>query len=117
MYKEHAGCLLKSITSIKSLPIIQSADFGQGCHTIASKPFFYDSAYQPVKKDIAIPINEDGQCVVAKELHNDDKKGTCTQIKKWECSGECKAVTDTEVSAILTLKAALKSQYKRSDVL
>ena len=41
---------------------------------MVSEPFFYDSAYQPVKRDIPIPINEDGQCVVAEELHNDDKK-------------------------------------------
>ena len=30
---------------------------------MASEPFFYDSAYQHVKRDIPIPINEDGQCV------------------------------------------------------
>ena len=106
--KDHAGSLLKCITSIKSLQITQRADFGKGCHTMASEPFFYDSAYQHVKKDIAIPVNEDGQCVVAEELHNDDKKGTCRQIKKWECSRECKAVTDTEVDAILILKTAFE---------
>ena len=77
--KEHGGFLLKSIRSIKSLQITQREDFGKGCHTMATEPFFYDSAYQPVKRDIPIPINEDGQCVVAEEVHNDDEKGACTQ--------------------------------------
>ena len=35
---------------------------------MASEPFFDDSAYQHVKRDISIPINEDNQCVVAEEL-------------------------------------------------
>ena len=106
--KEHAGVLLKSIRSIRSLQITQRNDFGKGYHTMASEPFFYDSAYQHVKRDIPIPVNEDGQCVVAEELHTDnDKEGACAQRKKWECS-ECKPITDTEVDAILTLKAAFE---------
>ena len=31
-----------------------------------------------------------------------------TKKKKWECSGECKIVTDIEVNAILTLKAVFE---------
>ena len=38
--------------------------------------------YQHVKRDISIPINQDGQCVVVKDLHTDDK-GACAQRKKW----------------------------------
>ena len=105
----HAGYFLKSIRSIKSLQIAQREDFGKGCHTMASEPYFYDSSYQHVKRDIPIPINEDGQCVVAKELHTDnEKEGACAQRKKWECCSECKPITDTEVNAILTLKAAFE---------
>ena len=38
-------------------------------------------AYQHVKRDISIPINQDGQfVVVAKELHTDDK-GACVVRK------------------------------------
>ena len=63
-------------------------------------------AYQHVKGDISIPIHQDGQCVVvAKELHTDDK-GAGALRKKWECSSQYKPITDTEVDAILTLKAA-----------
>ena len=29
--------------------------------------------YQHVKRDICIPIKQDGQCVVVKDLHTDDK--------------------------------------------
>ena len=109
--KELAGLLLKSSRSIKSLQITQREDFGIGCHTMASEPFFYDSAYQHVKRDIPIPINEDGQCVVAEELHTDGK-GACAQRKKWECSCQCKPITDTEVDSILTLKAAFDKPIK-----
>ena len=35
---------------------------------MTSEPFFYDSTYQHVKRDISIPINEDDQCVAAEEL-------------------------------------------------
>ena len=76
---------------------------------MASEPFFYDSAYQHVKRDIPIPIKEDGQCVVAEELQTDnDKEGACIQRKKWECYSECKPINDAEVDAILTLKAAFE---------
>ena len=79
---------------------------------MASEPFFYDSAYQHVKRDVSIPINEDDQCVVAENSHTDNKccMCTCTE-KKWECSSQCEPVTDTLVDAILTLKAA---QYKKT---
>ena len=36
------------------------------------------------------------------------------QKKKWECSSQCEPVTVTVVDAILTLKAAFDSQYKKS---
>ena len=105
--KEHAGLLLKSIRSIKSLQITQREDFGKGYHTMASEPYFYDSSYQHVKRDIPMPINEDGQCVVANDLHTDnDKEGA--QRTKWECCSECKPITDAEVDTILTLKAAFE---------
>ena len=52
-------------------------------------------------------------CVVAKELHTDnEKEGACAQRKKWECCSECKPITDTDVDAILTLKAELPWQTK-----
>ena len=44
---------------------------------MASEPFFYDSAYQHVKRDVSIPINEDDQCVVAENSHTDNKCCMC----------------------------------------
>lgn len=38
----------------------------------------WDSAYQHDERDISIPISEDGKCVVAKDLHSDDKIDACT---------------------------------------
>ena len=59
-----------------------------------------------VKEDCqCVVVKEDCQCVVVKELHTDGK-GACARRKKWECSSQCKPITDTEV---LTLKAAFDS--------
>ena len=72
--KEHAGFLLKSNRFIKSLQTTEREDFGKGCHTMASEPFFYDFSYQHVKRDICIPVNEDGQLknstlIMTKKVH------------------------------------------------
>ena len=45
---------------------------------MASEPY---SSYQHVKRDIPLPINENGQCVVAKDLHTDND-----MRKKWVLS-------------------------------
>ncbi len=50
MRKEQAGSLLQSTRAIKSIQIKGSEDLGRGCHTASSEPYFYDSAYQPVKR-------------------------------------------------------------------
>ena len=65
MRKQHAGSLLKSTRLVNALQIRGSEDFGVGCHTASSEPYFYDSAYQHVKRDHAIPIDENGICMVA----------------------------------------------------
>ena len=69
---------------------------------------FYDSAYQPVKIDTPIPINEAGQCVITSELPIDSVK----EVKKWLCSSECTPLTDTEVEPILTLKAVFEKSIQ-----
>ena len=35
--------------------------------------YFYDSAYKPVKRDYALPIDECGKCALATEIIADDK--------------------------------------------
>ena len=111
MHKEHAGYLLNSIRSIKSIQITQTEDFGKGCHSMSSEPYVYDSAYQPVKRVTPIPINEAGQCVIASEMHT-EIEGTHTNRINWQCSSECKPTSDEEVDAILALKAAFESSIE-----
>ena len=84
----------------------QKEDFGNSCHGMSSELYFYDSSYQPVKRNAPIPINEAGQCVIANEIYTDKEDA---QKKKWGCSSECKPVTDAEANAILTLKAAFEN--------
>ena len=84
--------------------------FGEGCHITASEPYYYDSAYHPVKRPSAIPINENGTCVVANEISNPENDSTKSKggqpTKEWNCHSECKVITDTEVSAIVHLRQA-----------
>ena len=104
--KEHAGTLLKTTTMVNSLNINTRDDFGVGCHTASSD---YDSAYQPVQRAYAIPIDESGRCVVANEIcsseNDSSKKRGKQQPMKWSCCSECKAVT-VAVDAIVHLKQA-----------
>ena len=63
--KEHVGTLLKTTRAVQNLKIKGRDDFEEWCHTIASEPYYYDSAYHPVKRASAIPIEENGTCAVA----------------------------------------------------
>ena len=101
--KEHAGCLLKTTRVINAIQITGSEDFGVGCHTASSEPYFFDASYQHVKRDYALPIDENGKCMVALEIKTDSSK---SGPKKWECSSECKPLTNFEVDAILEIKEA-----------
>ena len=82
-------------------------DFGEGCHTASTEPYFYDSDYEPVKRDYALPIDECGKCVLANEI-TDDNKATegSSKLKpmKWACTIEYKKLNDEEVHAIIELK-------------
>ena len=53
--KEHAGSLLKIVRTVQSMQINGAEDFGEGCHTASTEPYFYDSAYERVKRDYALP--------------------------------------------------------------
>ena len=50
-------------------------DFGEGCHTASTEPYLYDSAYNPVKRGFALPVDEYGRCILATEITTDDKSG------------------------------------------
>ena len=82
-------------------------DFGECCHAASTEPYFYDSAYVPVKRAYALPVDEYGECILARELHTDSGKYTNKKRPmKWACTTECKPLTEAEVSAVVELKEA-----------
>ena len=84
-------------------------DFGEGSHTASTEPYFYDSAYKPVKRNYALPIDECGKCILVDEIIPDNKSSKCSgknQPMKWVCTSECKKLTDGEVHAIIKFKEA-----------
>ena len=107
--KEHAGSLLKTTRTIQSMQVKGAEGFGTGCHMASTEPNFYDSAYVLTKRDHALPIDEYGKCIVAREVDNDSNKHKSKkQPIKWACSDECihKSLSETEVSAIIEFKEA-----------
>ena len=108
--KEHVGTLLKTTRAVQNLNIKGRDDFGEGCHTTASEPYYYDSPYHPVKRPSSIPIKDNGVCVVANEISNSESDSTKTKgeqpPQQWNCHSECKVITDTEVAAIVNLRQA-----------
>ena len=59
--KEHAGSLLKTVRTVQSMQTHSAEGFEEGCHAASIEPYFYDSAYKPVKRDFALPIDECGK--------------------------------------------------------
>ena len=64
--REKAGYLLATCRSIKKMIIAKQSDFGEALHSI--QPMFYDTAYRLWPKDQPLPVNDQGECVVAKEV-------------------------------------------------
>ena len=131
--RKYAGFLLNSIKCIKSIALNAKDDFGKGCHTQTTEPYFHEAAYLHVRES-PIPVNDDGQCVVAKEVklgedtvkkcdvaacaspkkeatgcvphvESDKKSAEC---KKWECSKQCKPLNEFAVVSIVTFRAAFE---------
>ena len=81
-------------------------DFGDGCHMASTEPFFYDSAYKLVKKEYALPIDTNGRCITAKNVCTSDEIPRYSAKEppmKWECSSECKILSDSDVCTIIDL--------------
>ena len=125
VHKEHAGLLLGSLKSIKSIKLNEESDFGKSCHTTFTEPFFYEAAYQPVVvRDTPIPINERGECVVAEEIPCEPSENVPSVdsdaaqtpksdsvpklCKKWQCHKECRPLSVSEVDAILDFRSCLE---------
>ena len=122
MRRKNAGFLLTSIKHAKSIQLNDENDFGKGCHTSSTEPYFFEAAYLHVR-DSPIPVNKRGECVVAKEVAvgedvcdvDKPKKGNSEDIavsddapaqpRKWKCSKHCKPLGEFEVKAILCFRA------------
>ena len=105
--KESAGKLLQAIRWINSISL-PSDNFGVSCHTASSEPFFYDTAYQPVKRKEAIPVDGLGRCVVAKKIQpsvcsDHTTAGQADNSSKWECT--------SAVPMMLTLTTQLQAKW------
>ena len=103
--KISAGALLATIRSVKSISLKGRKDFGEGCHSAPTEPYFYEAAYQPVQRDFPIPVNRQGQCIVAEKISFFPKSG---KWKTWKCTKGCRPISDSEVDAILCLKSAFE---------
>ena len=103
--KISAGALLATIRSVKSISLKGRKDFGEGCHSAPTEPYFYEAAYQPVQRDSPIPVNRQGQCIVAEKISFFPKSG---KWKTWKCTKGCRPISDSEVDAILCLKSAFE---------
>ena len=105
--RERVGQLLKGVRVVNSFEL-SSLNLGERWHTASSEPFFYDTAYMPMKQNNAISVDEYGRCCTAEEVGDRDKN--TMRPKKWKCTEECKLPTDKEISSIV----AAKELYKKS---
>ena len=74
--------MLKNIRLIKCLDIKENEDFGEGVHSAASEPYYFDASYRLVKIDFPIPVDENGKCMLATENpDNEIEKHTNKPLK------------------------------------
>ena len=66
--KKYAGRRIKTIREISDLPLKGVEEFGDREHTVSSEPYYYDTAYHPVKRHSSIPVDENGKCIVAEVI-------------------------------------------------
>ena len=66
--KDLARCLIKAIRVINGFTLKGEEDFGDCGHCASSEPYFYDTAYHLVKRDLSFPVDQSGKCVVAEEI-------------------------------------------------
>ena len=101
-----AGSLLQAARLVQSMELTDKNDFSDGCHMARTEPFFYDSAYKLVKKEYALPIDTNGRCITAKNVCTSDeipRHSAKEPPMKWECSSECKILSDNDVCTITDL--------------
>ena len=81
--KDFGGCLIKTTRVINGFTLKGEEDFGDCGHCVSSEPYFYDTAYHLVMRDLSIPVDQSGKCVVAEEiLSKNSKPGVQTEASK-----------------------------------
>ena len=124
-----AAELLGTIRSVKTVEISNKDDFGDTRHMASTEPYVYDSAYQLIKRQQALPVDKQGKCVlgeitiVDKNNNKENKKASSSEGKPaasnnsnasnkkstkdtmeiWPCTSECKAITESEVQSIVSI--------------
>ena len=101
--------MLATIRNVKSISFKGRKDLGDGCHSASTEPYFHEAAYQPVQRDSPIPVNRQGQSIIAEKISS-FKSG---KWKIWKCTKECRPIPDCEVEAILCLKAAFELSIEK----
>ena len=99
--KTVAGKLLKCVRTVNSIELA-AHNLGEKYHRASSEPFFYETAYSPVRRDSVVAVDELGRCCIANEIGQHSPK--TNRPEKWECTKECKALTHDEVTSIVSLK-------------
>ena len=99
--KTVAGKLLKCVRTVNSIELA-AHNLGEKYHRASSEPFFYETAYSPVRRDSVVAVDELGRCCIANEIGQRSPK--TNRPEKWECTKECKALTHDEVTSIVSLK-------------
>ena len=90
-------------------------DFCDGCHMASTEPSFYDSTYKLVKKEYALPIDTNGRYITAKIVCTSDeipRYSAKDPRTKWECSNECKILSDSDACIIIDLAAAFQKPIR-----
>ena len=114
LHRKYAGFLLSSIKCVKSLQLNTKDDFGEGCHTQTTEPYFYEATYLYLRES-PIPVNGDGKCRLGDDtvkkcdvpVATGPKKvatGCVPDIEsdkkspsKWKCSIQFKPLIDSKV--------------------
>jgi len=131
--KSHVGNLLKTIRKINTIQLASEDDLLQGCHTISSEPYVYETGYKSsclkqvtvddhhrrclvtrgkcpevdecTLHDMAIPVDEKVRRILSKPVGKE--KSNDDRPKNWKCCELCKTLTNQEIDKTLTIKKSV----------
>ena len=109
--RKQAGMLLATCRSIKQMVITNEGDFGDGLHY--EEPMYYDAVYCLWPNVQPLPINVDGECVLAEKVMSMNKDIECNgnSLTHYKCSTRCKQLTEDEVCLYCPLDKYLIYQF------